>query len=73
VIQVDPKNGKLLRKVDMPVKKITSVAFGGPDLDILYVTSANENNSNSGCLFSIKGLGVKGFPSHNFKYTNSYK
>jgi hypothetical protein len=27
------------RVIDMPVKKVTSVMFGGSDLDVLYVTS----------------------------------
>lgn len=56
-------------------KNITSVAFGGPNLDILYVTSAriglNENQLkeqlHAGYLFAIKGLGVCGFPANSFK------
>ena len=32
-------DGKVDRIIEMPVKKVTSVMFGGPDLDILYVTS----------------------------------
>ena len=32
-------DGSLDREIDMPVKKVTSVMFGGPDLDVLYVTS----------------------------------
>lgn len=48
--------------------KLTSVAFGGPNLDELYVTSANfglsqeqlNAESDPGALFKITGLGVKG-------------
>ena len=29
-------DGKVDRVIDMPVKKVTSVNFGGPNLDILY-------------------------------------
>ena len=32
-------DGKVDRVIEMPVKKVTSVMFGGPNLDILYVTS----------------------------------
>ncbi|XP_058797119.1 regucalcin-like isoform X2 [Phymastichus coffea] len=76
VIQIDPKRGKLLRKIELPVDRITSVAFGGPQLDTLYVTSAyvgmtaeqRKLKPDSGALYSIKGLGVKGCPPNNFKY-----
>ena len=32
-------DGDVDRVIDMPVKKVTSVMFGGPNLDILFVTS----------------------------------
>ncbi|MEM6728175.1 MAG: SMP-30/gluconolactonase/LRE family protein [Pseudomonadota bacterium] len=32
-------DGSIERRIGMPVKNITSVMFGGPNLDILYVTS----------------------------------
>ena len=32
-------DGSLDRTIKMPVLKVTSVMFGGPDLDVLYVTS----------------------------------
>ncbi|MBV8794700.1 MAG: SMP-30/gluconolactonase/LRE family protein, partial [Hyphomicrobiales bacterium] len=32
-------DGEVERVIDMPVKKVTSVMFGGPELDVLYVTS----------------------------------
>jgi D-xylonolactonase len=33
-------DGEILAKLEMPVQRPTSCAFGGPDLDRLYVTSA---------------------------------
>lgn len=33
--------GECLQKIDLPVQQPTSCAFGGPDLDQLYVTSAS--------------------------------
>ena len=38
LVRYDP-NGRIDRVIDMPVKKITSVMFGGPNLDILFITS----------------------------------
>lgn len=32
--------GKLLRKIDIPTRNVTSVAFGGDDLGDLYITTA---------------------------------
>ncbi|XP_063987759.1 uncharacterized protein LOC135167952 [Diachasmimorpha longicaudata] len=70
VIQVDPRTGKQLRVVTMPAMDITSVAFGGPDLDILYVTSGREKLSpdqlraqpHAGSVFAVYGLGTAGRP-----------
>jgi sugar lactone lactonase YvrE len=36
----DPARGKLLRRIQLPVSRVTSCAFGGNALDELYVTSA---------------------------------
>uniref|UniRef100_A0A0K8TA38 Regucalcin n=1 Tax=Lygus hesperus TaxID=30085 RepID=A0A0K8TA38_LYGHE len=72
VIEVNPSTGKLLRTIDIPTAhQITSVAFGGPNLDELYVTSANVEVSpeeaakytERGSTFRVTGLGVKGLPA----------
>ena len=62
------------RVVDMPVKKITSVMFGGPNLDILFVTSMAKpplprfsgDGRLRGSLFAIYDLGIKGIPEPRF-------
>jgi sugar lactone lactonase YvrE len=67
-------DGSLDRVIEMPVKKVTSVNFGGPNLDILYVTSMSHpplprypgDNQMRGSLFAIHGLGVKGLPEPRF-------
>ena len=58
--------------IEMPVPLVSSVAFGGPDLDRLYVTTiahdvaagGHDDNGNSddqaGSLFVIEGLGTRG-------------
>ena len=40
VRRYDPVTGRLLRELRLPFERVTSCAFGGGDLDELYVTSA---------------------------------
>ncbi len=40
----DP-DGKRERRIDLPAAQISSLCFGGPDLDEIYVTSAARSNS----------------------------
>lgn len=69
----DP-DGRLDRVVRVPVTHPTMCNFGGPDLDILYVTSGtvflNEvqkiQQPLAGSLFEIHGLGVTGVPEPFF-------
>jgi len=41
VLRFDPE-GTLERRIPMPVKQISSIAFGGPGLTDLYITTASE-------------------------------
>jgi sugar lactone lactonase YvrE len=36
-------DGEVIEKVEMPVQRPTSCCFGGPNLDLLYVTSASRD------------------------------
>lgn len=63
-------------EIPIPARKVTSVAFGGPNLDILFVTTASipvsaeaiglhtsdKHEELAGRLFKVTGLGVKGYP-----------
>ena len=67
-------DGTIDRLVGMPVDSITSVMFGGADLDILYVTSMarpfkgrRRQEREAGGLFAVHGLGVQGVPEPRFK------
>ncbi len=68
-------DGSIDRVIEMPVCKITSLAFGGPQLDTLFVTSMAEpplprhpgDGPLRGATFRIDGLGVKGLPEPRFK------
>lgn len=67
-------DGSVDRIIDMPVKKVTSVMFGGPKLDILFVTSMAKpplprfpgDGAMRGSLFAIHDLGIKGLPEMRF-------
>lgn len=65
-------DGTLERVIDMPVKLVSSVAFGGPDLDRLFVTTiahgtqGEATEEGAGALYVIDGLGAKGRPEHRF-------
>ncbi|RVT93118.1 SMP-30/gluconolactonase/LRE family protein [Sphingomonas crocodyli] len=64
-------DGRLDRTIKMPMPRPTSLAFGGPDLDILFVTSmtipsAVPSTDLDGRLFAISGLGVRGLPEPRF-------
>jgi sugar lactone lactonase YvrE len=37
----DPRSGRLLEKVALPVARTSSCAFGGPSMDRLYITTAS--------------------------------
>jgi L-arabinonolactonase len=67
-------DGSIDREIEMPVVKITSLAFGGPELDTLFVTSMAEpplpqhpgDGPLRGSTFRIRGLGVRGRPEPKF-------
>eukprot|EP00058_Branchiostoma_floridae_P026164 XP_002611654.1 hypothetical protein BRAFLDRAFT_117110 [Branchiostoma floridae] len=70
VLQVDPNTGTQLRSIRVPAPQTSSCCFGGPNLDVMYVTSARigysaeviQQNPQSGCLFQVTGLGARGTP-----------
>ena len=65
--------GRLDTVVSLPVRQVTSVAFGGPDLGTLYITTARENftpadlreQPNAGDIFACTP-GVTGRPPFLF-------
>jgi L-arabinonolactonase len=74
-------DGSEERRIGMPVRNITSIAFGGPALDEIYVTSMARVSHpathehfvrevrpqfGAGSLFRIRGLGIRGLPEPRF-------
>lgn len=67
-------DGTIDRLVGMPVDSVTSVMFGGAELDVLYATSMarpfqgrRRLEREAGGLFAVHGLGVRGLPEPRFK------
>jgi sugar lactone lactonase YvrE len=73
VRRYDPGTGKLLRDLRLPMSNVTSCAFGGDQLDELYVTSAVHGMDESarreqplaGSLVKIDP-GVRGVPAYSY-------
>ena len=70
----DPNNGELIYKIDVPVLNVTSCAFGGENLETLFITTASlgipqdklENYPYRGGLFKAEP-GAKGVPAYFYK------
>ncbi len=64
VVCIDPRSGQQVLTVQLPVNDPTSCTFGGPTLDVLYVTSMKERGAQgaraSGSLFAVNVPGVVG-------------
>jgi sugar lactone lactonase YvrE len=65
-------DGRLDRTIDLPVERPSRPMFGGPNLDVLYLTSLGDGTTpgthqpQAGGLFAITGLGVQGVPQARF-------
>ncbi|MFD1315688.1 SMP-30/gluconolactonase/LRE family protein [Namhaeicola litoreus] len=74
VLCFDPISGKVIDRIEVPAHNVTSCAFGGENLEMLYITSASIDMTETekkkfplaGSLFVAKP-GVKGVKSTFFK------
>jgi len=65
-------SGERIGKIEFPVAKVSSVIFGGPDLDELYVTTAggsDDADTADGTLYRVKvaARGLREFRSNVYK------
>ena len=44
VVCYDPANGAQLTTIKVPAKNTTSCCFGGPEMDVLFITSAKRDD-----------------------------
>lgn len=72
VVRYDPFTGKVLDRVELPAERITCCAFGGSNMDELYITTARigvddlDSQPEAGALFCIRP-GVTGIRSFKFQ------
>ncbi len=74
VVRINPRNGEIDLEIPIPAVHVTSLAFGGKELDRMFVTTARvglgpselEQYPNSGCLFVVEGLEARGVPATRF-------
>lgn len=67
------RTGNIDLEIKFPCDQVTSAAFGGPNLDILYATTAavardRPQTPIAGALFKVTGLGVRGTTQTKVKF-----
>lgn len=70
VTRWNPLTGKLLQTIHVPVARVTSCAFGGRDLDTLFITTAqpaepDPAQPHAGGLF-VARPGIRGVPAFEY-------
>jgi sugar lactone lactonase YvrE len=73
IVRLSPA-GEVVQSVPVPARCPTMVAFGGPDLSTLYVTTARGGRTaqelarwpDSGCVFAAR-TSVAGLPAHAYR------
>jgi sugar lactone lactonase YvrE len=73
VAKIDPRHGRLVAKISLPVANVTACAFGGDDLQDLYITTAklgldavgSAQQPQAGSLFRAR-TDVAGAPANCF-------
>lgn len=74
IVRYDPETGELIQRIPVPAHNVTACAFGGLNLDSLFITTARLDMSeeelkkypNAGSIF-VTVPGVKGVKSHFFQ------
>ncbi len=70
LVKISP-TGEVLDRLKMPVSKISSCCFGGPEMDMLFVTTAGGGREgaveNDGALYRLDGAG-RGRPEFRSRF-----
>jgi sugar lactone lactonase YvrE len=65
VIRIAP-DGRVAQTISLPVSRPTTCAFGGDDLQTLFITSARSAEQYSGSVFALQ-THVRGLPARRFR------
>ena len=70
VVCIDPVERKILRRIDLPIKQVTSCAFAGEDLRDLIITTAAQGQDldkqpQAGYVFRVR-CDVPGYPTRRY-------
>lgn len=68
IVQIDSRRGSLLQIVAIPAEAVTSLMWGGPSLDVLFVTTSRFRltkeqrlrQPSAGSVFAVEGLTTSG-------------
>ncbi|CAN8025767.1 unnamed protein product [Ixodes persulcatus] len=75
VVKIDPVTGSLVQKVKIPTQLVTSLCFGGPRYEDMFVTTSFigltrdqlQSQPDAGAIFKVSGIpGTKGLPPNCF-------
>lgn len=71
VVKYDPKSGRVMEKIEIPAQNVTSMVFGGENMDEMFVCTAKLNTDlnrypDAGGVFRIK-MDVKGQYTYKFR------
>jgi sugar lactone lactonase YvrE len=58
----DPETGELIARIEVPAPNVTSCAFGGPDLNILYITTAGGDDPKMLEKYPLAGSVFRAYP-----------
>ena len=60
----DPETGNLLDRIAVPTSDVTSCCFGGPNLNQMFITTANkdQNAEEAHTLYRVDGFQSHGLP-----------
>ncbi|XP_033222507.1 regucalcin-like [Belonocnema kinseyi] len=77
IMQVDPAKHKIVQYIPVPAKRVGACVFGGPNLDVLYVSTIGYGHKNDpesrpfgdqgGTIFAFRGLGAKGWAPEQYR------
>ncbi|KAL0818970.1 hypothetical protein ABMA28_008262 [Loxostege sticticalis] len=76
VLHVDPDTRQVVYGYKIPASRVTSVCWGGPNLDELFVTTGRDRLESTleplaGAIFTIRDTGSRGVQPNLFKFDNA--